>query len=167
MQLSDFIKLVVSELDGKEMPTGKTAIQKIVYLTLREEQRNEWYKPYFYGPYSEIVQRNINSLEYKKEISYSGEGYSVDLSEESEKSEVTDRFKKIEEFLITNDIKDLKSISNLTKIHILKHQNNVNEIEDIKLRSTILNWDTIFSLSDSDIKGIQDKVEAFDKLEFN
>jgi len=62
MRLSKYIAYIIRSLKEKNK-YARTFVQKIIYFALPEEERRRLFKPYLYGPYSDVVQRLVQFLE--------------------------------------------------------------------------------------------------------
>lgn len=50
MKAVGYVLKAIKELTDKGLPSGRTAIQKVIYLSLSVDERMKYYRPYFYGP---------------------------------------------------------------------------------------------------------------------
>lgn len=69
MKLGTYVYVAVNELRRHQLFVGKTNIQKIIYFAMPAEHRKQYYHPYYYGPYSEDIQKIVVSL-LKKDLGY-------------------------------------------------------------------------------------------------
>lgn len=170
--LTNNILNIVKVFNSKNIPIGKTIIQKVIYLTFSEDHRKKFYIPYLYGPYSETVQLMVDSLISSNYIIYSPEKKGLSLSDSivdkptkfSEPYEK--RFQTVIEFLFNNNFNSTKDVSNLSKINMLVNNNNGHSHDPtfLKDRASLLGWHELANLSPEEINSIVIKSDELDHL---
>jgi len=76
--------------DGKSMPIGRTAMQKLVYFAAQQVEVETTYYSHYYGPFSEGVSMGIASLwgkgfVHEKPPTHTSPGYTYTLTEDGER----------------------------------------------------------------------------------
>jgi uncharacterized protein YwgA len=168
--LSKFIVYAINQLNELEIPAGKTFIQKLLYLSFDKVQRETFYIPYHYGPYSEDVQYVLNSLLSFDYIKYYNSNKSLISFVEIPKFEQNelsfkDRINSIINFLRSNSLATTKEISFFSKVQMIL-ENNIDfkgdKVKLVKNRSELLGWEELSLL---DAKRIKNYIEL--SKEFN
>lgn len=156
----------------------KTMLHKVLYFSLNKEDRVESFRPYFYGPYSDDVQFQINSLNKVKLLKYDGDKPSFD--DKSDEYKIIDTYfsKHEKEFAknpvckkittILNFIKDenlnAARLSEIAKFHIIMERklkiddpkdNNVT-LAKIKEASVFYNWNAFDKMTENKFEKIKD-----------
>lgn len=170
--LTNNILNIVREFNEKNIPIGKTIIQKVIYLTFSEEHRKKFFIPYLYGPYSETIQLMVDSLMSSNYIINSLSSRGLALSDElsnvpsSFSEPYQKKFKDVLKFLFKNNITSTKDISNLSKINMLVHNNNGNSHDPVflKSRAALLGWQELANLNKENIKSLLKLSDNFDKI---
>jgi len=159
MSLARMIAYTIHQLSENQIAPYKTFIHKLIYLSI-PEQREELYRPYFYGPYSDQVQNTLLSLLKNSYISVADgkKGYSVNRQTFEQRHIVADTLldksciekKRIDatiNFLKSGGFTSVESISNLAKIHFIAIRNPIdtsNEFSEyIRHIGKYLGWPTI------------------------
>jgi len=157
------ILYAIKLLAEKNIKFGKTFIQKVLYLSLPEDERDLYYIPYYYGPYSENVQMLLKSLVFIDYIDYNEIDHSFQLkkTDDSLIKYENERIKFLIDFLIKNDIKNTSKISNLAKTFMILDANNslknghrIDElIKLIKERADFVGWKELSKYDNDLISG--------------
>ncbi len=116
------ILYAIKLLTEKKIRFGKTFIQKVLYLALPKVERDLYYIPYYYGPYSENIQLLLRSLEFSNYITYNykSQNYSLQRDIDVKQEDTTkQRIKGVIDFLVNNHIKSTNKISNLAKVFMI------------------------------------------------
>lgn len=86
-----------------------------MYFALPADKRRIFYKPYYYGPFSEVVQDAFGSLQQNGFISYSQKNFKIRNGrkhiEKTRDDQVVRRLNKTAAFLEEKELKSTKSIS--------------------------------------------------------
>jgi len=156
--LTNNILAVIQYFSDHGIQIGKTILQKIVYLSFDEENKRKFYRPYFYGPYSEVIQLMVNSLVGNDLVNYRDDRRLelVGSTSYSFMEPFKERFINTVGFLFKNDIKSTKEISNLAKVNMIVANNNGNSKNPnfIIERAGFLGWSELSSLSVNEIKSL-------------
>lgn len=80
----------MEEGDGKSMPIGRTAMQKLVYFASIKTGVDAWYYAHYYGPFSEGVSMGIARLwgkgfVHEEPPTHAKPGYTYTLTKEGER----------------------------------------------------------------------------------
>jgi uncharacterized protein YwgA len=163
----DLVLYSILKLNETSLDFGKTMVHKIIYFSSSKDGRDKYYIPYYYGPYSEEVQNNLNELKYNSIIDITSTP-KIKFSENYKNkipSYLDRQTKKYPEYQKTfhNIEKIVKSISKkslntnefsiLAKIHLINERqlgnNGLDNIsaKDIKYYSGYYNWGDFKNLS--------------------
>ncbi len=152
MNLVKIVLSAIEELNKNNLPKGKTAIQKIVYLSLSKKEQKNLYKPYHYGPYSEMIQNIIRSLLSLEILVYRNNKLKIKNKEEMIFANTSKEVVNTIKFLKENKILTLRQIANFSKIHYLYFHGKKKTPSEIKNFSKFIGWKNISHLSDNFIK---------------
>jgi len=169
MKLGTYVYVAVNELRRHQLFVGKTNIQKIIYFAMPAEHRKQYYHPYYYGPYSEDIQKTVVSL-LKKEgihnLEQLGTGDEKGLSLSEDKDDILKALPVTAGFFKQNNITRTNDISFLAKVHLLsrsKREDARNNLAGyIKNQARYLGWE---ELAEAPIEKIQTNINLADKLE--
>jgi len=131
MYIAELVFRSIKTLQSAKMSAGRTNIQKIIFLSLSEKEALSYYEPYYYGPYSEDVQRTMQLIEQEKIISYENpmNGYSFsagfDFDKAIEKSHKNPEnyarnIEKVVSFLNKKNIKEVNDIAAFAKVYYFR-----------------------------------------------
>jgi len=152
VNLVNIVLSAIEELSEKNLPKGKTAIQKIVYLSLPKEEQRKLYKPYHYGPYSEMVQNIIRSLLSLEILDYKDNELKINNKDNKFSGRKSREILKTINFLKKNNLTSLKKIANFSKVHYLYFHGKKKTLAEIKNFSKFIGWKNISLLSNDSIK---------------
>jgi len=126
----------------------RTLIQKVFYFSFDKERREKLFIPYLYGPYSRDIQLAIIALEKKKEPQ-------LDSKRNFEQEKLLNNVKNILGFFTKNEIKNLKDIANISKVHYLYIQKGIENVDKIKNISRFLSWLEIYKMNNEHIEKLK------------
>lgn len=158
--LTKNILYAIKLLTEKQLPLGKTFIQKVLYLSLPKGSRDLYYIPYYYGPYSENIQMLLKSLEFSGYIQYDYHLHRYIFLKSFvrfEKDDIANRINITLDFLVENNINNIRKISNLAKTFMILDANNSlkngHKVDDmvnlIKERADFVGWNEL-SIEEND-----------------
>lgn len=146
---------IIRELNKHKIYASRINIHKMAFLIIKEDKKDLYFKPYSYGLYSETIQTAIQSLFYKKQITFDYNiGYKVKKNDY-----LLDYYKNIidftMEFLKKHNLMGEKLISDFAKIYCIYCKNSNMGIEEIisiiKLISKFI-WHEIHKKSEDELK---------------
>ncbi len=175
MSLARTVAFLTHKLVERDIPAFKTMIHKVVYLAL-PEGREELYRPYFYGPYSDQVQNTIQSLLKGEYLIPSPREFHLNEEKLLEKqglrpeSLIQDarrrrNLEQVMEFLKSEDFDSVEAVSNLSKVHYLSVRIGYREpdlIESVKHRAKYLGWTAIAEMEDDEVAELHRKAEELE-----
>ncbi len=145
MKLGTYVCVAINELRRRNISIGKTNIQKMIYFALPEENRDQYYLPYYYGPYSTDVQQTVASLLRKEGVENLGQ--LPDVKKDfcyPEEDEIVRRLGTTAVFLREKKITSAGAISFLAKVHLLRNSKreeaSTNPVQYIKNQARFLGW---------------------------
>ena len=136
---------------------SRTLIQKVIYFSLNKEERDVYYIPYLYGPYSEDVQIILLNPEYTN----SG------VEDESIIKYKKENIKKTLEFLDKKNITSIKDIAKLSKVHYILIQKNITGENEIKKWGKLLGWYEIHNTDPEELKLLMEESRGIEEYVHN
>jgi uncharacterized protein YwgA len=171
MKIGTYTLAAMLAIEDHSISPGKTTVQKLVYFALPADKRRAFYKPYYYGPFSEAVQDAFGSLQQNGFISYSQKSFKIMNGrkhiEKTRDDQVVRRLNKTAAFLEENGLKSTKSISILSKVHLLRQGKSLSgqELHDfIRSRGQYFGWKEL-SLSELSDQELDKYLELAGRLE--
>jgi hypothetical protein len=168
MKLGTYVCVALGELNNCEVFVGKTNIQKLIYFAMRETERNRFYHPYYYGPYSEDVQLTLSSL-LKKEGASDLPGLWKAVQKGMRRvadDDIVNRLRLAAAFLQQNNITQTGPVSFLAKVHLLsrtkREDARQHPAEYIKKQARFLGWK---ELAKAPLEKIQRNIVLANRLE--
>jgi uncharacterized protein YwgA len=168
MKLGTYVCVAIDELRKHDILDGKTNIQKIIYFALPEENRDQFYQPYYYGPYSADVQQTIFSL-LRKEDAKDIKQLRIDTESSlcrPEDDSIVKRLRLTADFFTKNKITTTGDISFLAKVHLLnntkREEAKNNLAEYIQNQARFLGWK---ELATATLEKIQSNISLAKSLE--
>lgn len=168
MKLGTYVCVAIDELRKHDILDGKTNIQKIIYFALPEENRDQFYQPYYYGPYSADVQQTIFSL-LRKEGVKDIKQLQTDIESSlcrPEEDNIMKRLRLTADFFTQNEITTTGDISFLAKVHLLnnskREEARKNMAEYIQNQAKFLGWK---ELANATLEKIQTNISLAKSLE--
>lgn len=129
MKIGTYTLAALKAIQDNSIFSGKTTVQKLIYFGLPTDKRRKFYKPYYYGPYSEAVQHAFGSLSRNEFITCVGNKYHLAKGEYQLKKykddDVVRRLFSAAEFLADKNLKATRDISILAKVHLLKQGKDI------------------------------------------
>ena len=144
---------------NKFVENSRTLIQKVIYFSLNKEERDIYYIPYLYGPYSEDVQIILLNPEYK----YKNNEIESEIAIKSKKGNI----KKTLEFLDRENFTSIKDIAKLSKVHYILIQKNIREEKEIKKWGKLLGWSEIHNIDSNELKLLIEKSRGIEEYVHN
>ena len=130
------VPLVVKKLEDHGFyHKSRTNIQKIIYFSLEQGERNNYYIPYLYGPYSEDVQIAILDYEIFQ--------HNIPDKLNDEEKEIYRCIEKTIEFLKKKGITKIKDLALLSKIHFLTIQKGIDNNSLLRKVGLLLGWEEL------------------------
>lgn len=149
MKLAGCIYAAIAKAEGAKIDHGKTALQKIIYFILLDEQKSELYIPFHYGPYSKQVQIVCENLIINKYIDYDEKQKNFLLKKKIEEKKLLIeehlliRLDTVITFLSQNGITSTPKLAMLSKVlFFLKNRPNqqTNIHNFIRDKSKLYGW---------------------------
>jgi hypothetical protein len=172
--LAKLIYKCISLFNDQNITIGKTKLQKIFFLSFPKEIRRLYFRPYYYGPYSDEVQSVLGSLLLADFLKYDSDTYNINIKNRieitlnEEEKNIFDNLEKIFHILNTkNALKNVKDISNISKITYLKEEkaleNNLN-LGAVKSRAKDYGWNDFKSVEKKEFNKYLQIVEEIGEL---
>jgi hypothetical protein len=171
MKLAGVIYYAALKADERGIPPRKTTLQKIIFFSLKGDQRNQLYIPYHYGPFCFSVQSICDSLVANNYLEYINEKNVFKIKKAIDEkiinidSDIAERCTIVLNYLQENTITETKDIAFLSKIFffIKNKPASVSDIyKFIKEKGTLYGW---FEVVKSPEKTVQSYISHSSKLD--
>lgn len=173
--LKELILEIVDELNKNDIFAGRTIIHKICFLIFDNNERDFYFEPYYYGPYSKTIQATIQSLYYKNFLVFEENKAGYKLKKKNlSNHEYKEKIKKTVNFLKNKNLTTTKLIAEFVKIFYFYNKNsNKNNEEIIKIIKNVSKfiWPEIYRKKNEEIlkyitlsKEFQDSLNIGDEV---
>lgn len=165
MSLARIIAYAAYQLAQHKIPAYRTSLQKLIYFVL-PENRDDYYRPYYYGPFSDQVQQTVHALVQSRFFAeVAGRGYTLGTAQFATQGlnlatmlsgqPVERRIQGVADFLKQNQITAANDISDLAKVHYLsvriQKQAGADLVPFIKNTAKYLGWSSVANMQDSKV----------------
>lgn len=148
MKLAAPVYAAVKLAGEQGIPTGKTVLQKLLFFSLPPQNRQEYYEPYYYGPYSKTVQMIADQLQEKGFVRYNPVNSAFEVAKQVElgtlqnAKPLIERLQAVIAFLKENSITSTAQIALLSKVFLFDSGEDINAalIHAIQEKSRLFNW---------------------------
>ncbi len=171
MRLSGVIYFSVLKASEKKIPIGKTTLQKLIFFSLKDDQRIQLYVPYHYGPFCFSVQSVCDSLVANNYLEYDNKENLFKIKKNVDEKrinidvDIVKRCNIVIDYLKENNFTKMKDIAFLSKIFFFI-KNKPEGISDIykfiKEKSTMYGW---FEVAKSSKETVQSYMSHSSKLD--
>ena len=160
MRFSTLIYATISWASDSQIRIGKTILQKIIFLAFPDSLRKNYYKPYYYGPFSRNVQSVAESLTSLGLLIYEDNTFSRDSrinpAEFDDEEDLFQRIKSCVSFLSKHDLRFTREIAILSKTVLLlssyTDKDNPDTVSFLREKATFYDWQDFLELPDGGVK---------------
>jgi hypothetical protein len=165
MKISRYILYTTRLLNDRDIPVGKTVIQKMLYF-LSGEKRTDHFKAYLYGPYSKSVDITIESLLAAGDLRREGNRLVTDLAVRTDSADAQ-RVTVLVSAVADRGLTTSATLANTAKVHMFHRDSGKTDdelVEFIRQRSRFLGWKELGELPPDTIKEFLKHAQDLDAL---